>query len=342
MNRIAGFSINSGGERMSGQKDAQPEVVNQNPPSKDAQKQAPDAQIVEKGNGEAGTSNDRYLISKEEFQKYIEIDLWTKFRARLWGMVAIVLTLITIAGYFGVAYFINTSIANRLTEMEKDFALKRTEILQRGRVLNTLVATDQAQRAQLLRDIYFLSGRMQDTQLNQQTSPGLDEITVLKTDLEALASIEDFSNIQTGSLLRKLKASPELAKRSIMPPKMIRSEDPNNVSHQIHPICNGTLQGVIDDIRYRVVSLAAFERSIKEFGMQFNYDYTTGPVREKSVRELYEESFYKPYREHLDQLANQFLGSEEVPRFKQYKPLYFIRDISISQTGVNPKSETTS
>ncbi|HKQ04862.1 MAG TPA: hypothetical protein VJ464_07005 [Blastocatellia bacterium] len=44
---------------------------------------------AEKANSPAETANDKYLISKDDLLKFIELDLWSRFKTRLWGAVTI-------------------------------------------------------------------------------------------------------------------------------------------------------------------------------------------------------------------------------------------------------------
>src|SRR6185503_11403263 len=207
--------------------------------------------------------NDQYFLTKDEFLKFVELDLWEKIKSRLWRVVGVFLTAVSIAGFLGVRYYVDDLVA----ESQKDFALRRAEILQRGRLHSSLSTTYQSQKMQLLRDIHFLSASIEELKIiNRKSADALIKLDNLETNLHTLASTEDFSSVGSSSL-NDLRATEELAKIKVAPPRIMRNEVSSTratiTNYEQHPICDGTLKGALDNIRYSIVSLAAFDLAMR-------------------------------------------------------------------------------
>ncbi len=110
---------------------------------------------------EADSPPEKIPISRDDLLKYVELDLWSRFRERLWGVLATFLTLITVAGYLGVPYYIRSEMDRRLTEQQATFARRMAEAVTYSELLSMTAVRYHEARFELQKDMALLVGGLQ-------------------------------------------------------------------------------------------------------------------------------------------------------------------------------------
>src|ERR1043165_413758 len=102
-------------------------------------------------------------LSKDDLLKYVELDLWSRFQDRLWKIVGIVMTIVTVLGLLGVPYYIRTEVTSHLVNREKEFTLRIKEITEYSKLLALLRGRYDGEKYRLDGDILRVIDLIQRT-----------------------------------------------------------------------------------------------------------------------------------------------------------------------------------
>jgi hypothetical protein len=211
------------------------------------------------------------LIKSDELLKYIEVDLWGRFQARLWKVVAAFLTLVTIAGLLGIPYYIKSEISNRLAAQAKTYSDRLEDIAAFSKLLALLTAEQQAHSFSLKADIELVIAELARDNASAQGTNATGAHSSMNNPTQLLNELISRPDITTAIDARFMTPfnfiSPEDLKKKIDLPRMFVVENRGftgaGAFSEPHPVLDGTLGGFLDDIKYRIVVLSAFNSAIE-------------------------------------------------------------------------------
>lgn len=267
-----------------------------------------------------------YNISKDEFMEFIEIKLWSKFLKRLWGIVGIFLTIITIAGIFGIPYYINNELKSRLTKLEADFDINRKEIINKTKLLTIAQIKQEEKKQELLYRTLIIKEGLEiviDT-LSSSTS----QLNEVRRSLNTIFYEQKLYESQLwrfdirDSTLREIELLPSQLRHQ----EIIGSGGYMTYSALSHPINDGTIGGLLDDLIIRLAHLNAMNGIIEELAEDLVvYDNETESEKlqnkilldlsfKKKSFVLYDTLLYKNLEKHFDE--------DRIKKIIEYKDLY--------------------
>jgi hypothetical protein len=273
-------------------------------------------------------------LSKDDLLKYIELDLWSKFKERLWKLVGIALTLVTIIGFLGIPYYIRNEVNSHLQQREKEFTDKTDEILAYSKLLAVLRARYDSERYQFDTDVLRIVSALTEAKKGDAGSDNKPRFGEPGEELISLISRSDFAQVTEGSFMAKnaFNVPQDMKDKKLLPETTITVENkgPSGASayQQIHPVRNGTYEGSIKDLRYRIVVLEALRRSIDSLqekmlalGGNSALEKRVEVVR---VKALESTEFHDTFSTELTTIANAFLTSPEQDEFAKLQELYVL------------------
>lgn len=273
-------------------------------------------------------------LSKDDLLKYIELDLWSKFQERLWKVVGIFLTLVTVVGLLGVPYYIKSEVNTHLQQREKEFTDKTNAIFAYSKLLSELRALYASERYRFDGDVLRVVAVLAEAKKSESPPGARPSFQDPDRELVALISRDDFAQVVEGSFMSKeLFAVPqELKDKPLVPATVITVENTGLLGsggyQEIHPVRDGTYGGIIRDLRYRILVLEVLRRSIND--VQRNMLALGGSsalekrVEEVRVSSLESSEFLDSFSKELTSLANIFLTGTEQEQFSRVQQLYVL------------------
>jgi len=269
-------------------------------------------------------------LSKDDLLKYVELDLWNRFQERLWKLVGLVLTIVTVLGLLGVPYYIRNEVTAHLQEREKEFADNMNEVLAYSKLLAVLKARYDSERYRLDGDVLrIVTALEQNAQADSSAKIGfLDP----GSELISLISRQDFAEVTSGSPVagHAFDIPEELKDKKLSPPTIFTVGDKGLTlatgGKEPHPVRNGTYRGSVKDFKYRITVLEALRRSIDKMqAVMLSLSTTFGASRKTevvSVDTLQSQDFNQSFSSELALVANSFLTKEEQAEFARCQNLY--------------------
>ena len=269
-------------------------------------------------------------LSKDDLLKYVELDLWSKFQERLWKIVGIVITIVSVLGLLGVPYYIRTQVTSHLVDREKEFTLRLKEITEYSKLLALLRARYDSERYRLdgdvLRVIDILEKSDQGRPDKEDHGSFLDPVS----ELFSLIARSDFADVIENPIARHpLEMVPaSFQGKSIMPPTFLTVTGSGLAlttgGKEAHPIKDGTYEGTLKDLKFRILILEALRRSMDKLQADMLVLGNTSPRNDKTitVENLQTTDFQEIFRDQVSSIANQFLNKEEKATFQKYQTLY--------------------
>jgi hypothetical protein len=295
-------------------------------------------------------------LSKDDLLRYVELDLWAKFQERLWKLVGVVLTVVTVLGLLGVPYYIKNEVTSHLLEREKEFTQRTNEVLEYSKVLAILRARYDGERYCFDGDVLRLVNALDKIEDKDQAkkNPDVDNGPSFldpRSELVSLISRPDFSEVVDGSAsARNPLVIPENMKLKQVLPPTVFTLSKSGMTLQTgdkdpHPIRNGSYEGTIKDLKYRIAVLEAWRRSIEEMqnqmlsvGNNFNEAKTQEPVTAESLQY---KDFQRLFATALSSVVNGFLTKEERAEFEQWQSLYTLGyKVNYVSPAPSPKDAT--
>ena len=275
-------------------------------------------------------------MSKPELLRYVELELWSRFSAKLWRGFGLVVAVAAVAGLLGVPYYIRSELSSHLMEVQNTFA-KRTEILlQYGKLLSLLSTTYSVKKLELTQQVVL-------------TNQAIDSLLARQIDEELRGQLKGARDYLTQAAWWEEYAHPEVSPRDliaislprtdmyrevkILPHKRITAEE--RIGGMMvagtsfpHAVNDGTLRGVMMDTKFRVAHLLAYRLALKDLrGKIVEYDDDASkPEQELNIAIIYNEEFQPAYEGHLDKVASELLVRGEREKFEQYGYLYKIQN----------------
>ena len=295
----------------------------------------------------------RTELSKDDLLKYVELDLWGRFQDRLWKVVGIVLTIFTIVGLLGIPYYIRNEVNSTLQKQAADFKQRTDAILAYSKLLASLTAHYDSERYRFDADVYRLIDAVKKWRSESGQPQTQNRFDDPEEFLAQLASRTDFSKVVEGSLLmtRGLTTVPEDLKGKRLQPRTSYMVENKGISgaggySETHPVRNGTYEGSLRDLRFRIVKLEALRRAIIASQTRL---LTLGGVTELEkqvetvrVKSLESTEFNDALAREIAVLANSFLGDEDRKEFTRVQSLYLPTDVAAykAPTATDASSST--
>lgn len=270
-------------------------------------------------------SVESYTLSRDELLTYIELNLWSRFQGRMWQVVGAVLTIVTVGGLLGIPYYIKTQVDLQLVQRAKEFQLRSDEIITHAKLLAIMTARYESERQQLDADIFRIVSAI-PPEVSKQTNRNPSGALI------AVASSHEFSPVVDGALITKgaWDIPPELKGKSLFPATMLVYENRGLAGgsgyEETHPVRNGTYQGCIRDIRFRIVLIEALHRAIGnlqktilELGGASDAERRVEAVKVSSLKS---SEFADSLTREMAKVSDKFLNEEEKREFARVRDLY--------------------
>jgi hypothetical protein len=267
-------------------------------------------------------------LSKDDLLRYVELDLWNRFQDRLWKIVGLVLTGVTVLGLLGVPYYIKSEVSSRIESREKEFAERTKEVLEYSKLLAILKARYDGERYRFDGDVL----RLVDA-LNQMAKPGSDtgpSFIEPAGELSTLLSKSDFSDIVAGSSFASFEAAAAMNDKKVLPPTVMVVSGKGVILEtgeiETHPIKNGTYGGAVRDLKFRMVVLEALRNTINRTQEEMlNVGHSLAETNKNgavTAASLLAKEFLPAFSSEVSSIANSFLKKEEQAVFATYQKLY--------------------
>jgi len=269
-------------------------------------------------------------LSKDDLLKYVELDLWSKFQERLWKIVGIVITIVTILGLLGVPYYIRTQVTSHLVDREKEFTQRIREVTEYSKFLSLLRGRYDGERYRLDGDILRVIDILERTDEGKPDKEDQGSFLDPGSELFSLISRTDFADVIENPIARHPleMVPPKFQHKSIMPPTFLTVTGSGLAlttgGKEAHPIKDGTYEGVLKDIKFRILILEALRRSMDKLQADMLALGNTSPTVDKTitVESLQTKDFQDTFKAQIALIANQFLNKEEKVTFQKCQSLY--------------------
>ena len=280
-----------------------------------------------------GNSTELLTVGRSELINYIELDLWSKFQARLWKTVAGVLTLAAIGGVFGVPYYIRNEINARLQRQTEDFDHRTREVFAYSKLLALLSAKYATHLALLQADVLRLATALETA---ERDDPKSDAIWTRgrSQELLSLAARSDFGSLIDGGVVSRqaLMLRKDEGSRKLFPPVVLAYENRGLTGGggytEPHPVLDGTLEGAVRDLQFRIVVLESLRRSMDSvqrgllaLGGSTKLDGEFEAVRSEALEK---DVFAAAFSSSINEISMKLLAEEDRARFRDASALYLL------------------
>jgi hypothetical protein len=293
-------------------------------------------------NDQAEASGVPVELSKDDLLKYVEIDLWERFQERLWKVVGIGLTVITIIGFLGVPYYIKNEMNNALRQQALDFRQRTDAILSQAKLLSVLTTRYNSERSRFDTDVYRLIEAIGKFRAESKGEAPKYRSYAPEDELTQLISRSDFSRVVDGSApmaIELFSVPNDLRGKTLMPPTVYIDERMGLQGaggyRENHPVRDGAYEGAIRDLRFRMVALEALRRAIasSQDGLLALGGVTEIEKRVETVRvkSLESTEFSDSMRKEVASIADSFLNDEEKAEFARFQSLYLEGELPLYQ-----------
>jgi hypothetical protein len=311
---------------------------------------------TDKPASEAQSGAPKQLVSVE-FEKltgYIETDLWSRFQARLWKVVAAFLTVVAIAGFLGIPYYIKSEISARLESQAKTFGDRVEEIAAYSK-LSTILQSQYDSALYGLRSdadvaIIALQGKEKEAK-DQKRFPSMNSPSAL---LNQLMSEPDLFIVTNGGIMAtqifhflsqdQLKIQVALPKGRIIENAGISGSGGYG---EPHPVLDGTLGGILQDLKFRIAVLVSLHDSIRAVDEALLRAGDTSDIEKRiaaiKVTALQGDIAAPAFRSKLKAvLDGQFLSQDDKDKFEKARRLYLPPPFLDDDAATNPNRSINS
>jgi hypothetical protein len=287
-------------------------------------------------------------LSRDELLRYIELELWSRFSARLWGLLAGSLLVGSLATLFGVTYYIRSEIEQRLHEQQTTFALRAEETIKHGELLSLAAVRYYAARFEIQSHTSLLLAALHardDSSAKGSSSAPLDGLI---RDLERARSLNNYLPV-----LRTLEAAvPRASAARLFVPGDSVTESTKTLQGAVtitspHPVQDGTLLGAVRDLRFRLVELEAYRLALEDLESDISALGASSPLERRqsrvSLATLHDEAFGSRYSFYRNRLAREYLSGVPLNTWTTYSPLYSLdSEVSLRDATPSPSLQRTS
>jgi len=249
---------------------------------------------------EPPVDQESYRISREDFLRYIEIDLWNRFQRRLWSLVAITLSIAALAGLLGIPYYIRSQIERQFEEQRERLKTRSDDVIATSVAIAWRNAQSNRSRADLHSHVTTLQGIIQPLLMVSS-----DAAWIL-SDRLSVVNVAD--RVALVSALNEWKPDEHLLAVRFAPEVVPGVGSNSKLFYVPHPVLDGTVEGAVKDLRFRLVELAAWEQAMAALEAHLGHLYPN-PDHSASatVDDLPPSQFERAYNENRLKLAKQLL-----------------------------------
>jgi hypothetical protein len=170
-----------------------------------------------------------------------------------------------------------------------------------------------------------------------------DDVFTPANELRSLIARSDFGEVLSNPIARRpLEVPNDLKGRNIVPKTYITVVGSGlkltTGGKEPHPIKNGTYDGEIEDLKFRVVVLEALRAAtdkLQEDMISLEID-STKTRRRVTVEGLVDGDFHKNFLQQMALIANAFLDETEKGKFAQCQKLYTLGYGVFYEPGAQP------
>ena len=233
------------------------------------------ARKAESPGGQLGIAEEKVQVDRGKIIDWIEIDLWRRFEKRLWAVVSIVLTMITVAGIFGVPYYINSEMSKLFATQADKFSLESQKLISMikayARISGDYMSYMQEFREDVAAALHDVSNFQLSSKQHALSFGGPGDL------FRKLLLIQKYDNILHEQFLLSELNSVSLKDYSQL--KLSHQETINLENRVIdavggtsapHPYRNGDLRSFYTDLKLRIVILASYERALADMEKQIS------------------------------------------------------------------------
>ncbi len=278
-------------------------------------------------------------MTRSELLEYIRLKLWDELSKKLRWWAGAILAGYAILGTLGIKFYLNSQIDARTREAATRYSERSQALLRYAGLQTLLVQAYSVKRLELTQQVVLSVDsidRVLSTTKVQELRNQLDGARhYLIEDIwwDEYASEEVSPRNLRGISLPRVDLYPALA---ILPHRSITVEESIGgkgmmASSMPHAVQDGTLRGVMLDVKFRIVELRAFRRAMQEM----NRRIVTGivatnlerPPTSQDLKIIVNEEFLPVYAQSVEETADQFLLGAEKDIFGKYESLYRIQNI---------------
>jgi hypothetical protein len=278
-------------------------------------------------------------MTRPELLDYVELKLWSGLVRRLLKWAGAVLVIYALAGTFGFMYYIHSQVDARIKNAEAVYAKKSATLLTYAKLQILLTEAYSTKKLELAREVVL-------------ALQGIDQTMAVVKDQRVRAQLDGAQYYLTQDVSWDEYASDEVSPKNlqaislprtdlypiirILPPREIKAEDTiggKEISGVAmpHAVNDGTLRGVMLDVKFRIVELRAYRRAMQDVDRRIvEYGATTPSqelMNESEVATAASQEFDPAYKRYVAEASNRLLLGGEREIFAKYEYLYSIEKI---------------
>jgi hypothetical protein len=276
----------------------------------------------------------KFLFNSAEFSTLVELNLWSRIMKRLWLFVGGFSVLGTFFGYIGVPYLIETTISEQLRDTTHEFEI-RARSLHDHATLYAVLSVQYDEYLQAFRRDVIRASDILRTTVKEQDPNKRRELE----DLMTLASLLEFQSIVTGNdyaRRRLFSADATLGELQLTPAKRYVPPGDKTLSTKPHSVNDGSYNGILRDLKFRVAILASFKAGLVELEntiLASGADALhTEAEKRARLRGLEDDVFWPVLEKNLGEIVDTFSTVEERNAFNENRNVYF-QDLGLLRTS---------
>lgn len=279
-------------------------------------------------------------MSGSEFLEYVELKLWSGFERKLWLYAGLILVLYSLAGTFGIVYYIDSKIEARTKEAEVRYSEKSETLLQYAKLQILLTEAYSTKKLELAQQVVLAVQGIEHAKATVNDQKVRNQLEGARFYLIQDVSWDEYANEEVGPKNLKAIALPAAdlyPNIPILPPRRIEVQQALGGrfiggTSAVHAVNDGTLRGVMLDVKFRIVQLRAYRkamdhinRRILEYGGDTDFQKM---VKKIAVAAAVDQEFFSAYERYVAEASDKLLLDEERKIFQKYGYLYRIENIA--------------
>ncbi len=289
-----------------------------------------------KGLSDGGFKED---MGKPEWLEYVELKLWAGFERKLWFYAGLVLVIYSLAGTFGIVYYIDSKVDARTKEAEFRYSEKSETLLRYAKLQILLTEAYSAKRLELAQQVVLAVQGIDHVMATINDQKVRDQLEGARYYLIQDVRWDDYANEEVGPKNLKAIALPRTdlyPNIPILPPRTIRVEQALGGRGMggfsaPHAVNDGTLRGVMLDIKFRIVQLRAYRKAMEHINrriLEYGGDTAFQKLMNKTaVATSVDQEFVPAYERYVAEASDKLLVAEERNIFRKYEYLYRVENI---------------
>ncbi len=223
------------------------------------------AALAKDTKGPDGAPDSEVTIQMQRYIELVEVDLWSRFQKRLWAVITGFLVLVSVAGFLGIPYYIESQTNAIFSSQSKKYEEEIRRITSSVKSFLLLSSKFEVFHQRLRQDIYVVLHDLAEYYEDNPKVSGFFKPDALLLKVLHEDDPRDLIDQRTIFIHRYKKEEFEKLKVSIN--ETIHLENTifgaTGSTFARHPYRNGTLEGFIDDVKLKILILAAFKDALE-------------------------------------------------------------------------------